>query len=106
MAKRRRTPRATTATVNWVEVRRIEPLKGHGVELFHAERPQTILAFIDGFEWMRPGAPAIVEIRRAHATHFPPGLRALVRRAVFSVLRRRKPALPGAGRVIQWIVNG
>ena len=93
--------------VTWVEVSHIGR-KGHGVEFSHAARPDTILAFIVGFEWMhKPGTAAKVEILRAHATRFSPAVRTLVRRKVLSVLRQRGRTnwLATRGPIRLW-VNG
>jgi hypothetical protein len=109
----KRPKQATTArrkagpTVTWVEVGHIGR-KGHGVEFSHAARPETVLAFINGFEWMhKPDTAARVEILRAHATRFSPAVRSLVRRKVLSVFKQRgKTNWLGSRGQIRLVVNG
>ena len=99
--------RETGPRVTWVEVSHIGR-KGHGVEFSHAVRPDTILAFIDGFEWMHTqGTAARVEILRAHVTRLSPAVRTLVRRKVLLVLRQRGETdwLESGGPIRLW-VNG
>jgi hypothetical protein len=97
----------TGPNVKWVEVDHIKAVLGHGVEFWHVTQPDTVLAFIVGCDFMqRANATATVELVRADRAELAPPQRAMLRRKVLSVVRRRgRCRWPGTGQ-IQAVVNG
>jgi hypothetical protein len=72
--KAARTPRSRAAAseavkiplVHWADEERLDNL-GHGVQFLHEEL-QRVVAFLEGFEWLRPGTSATVRLLRSCPT--------------------------------------
>ncbi len=76
--------------IEWVETRKSDSGRDHGVEFLHEARPGRVAAFIVGYEWMhRPGQqPVRVEISKALSK--TPEIEEEVREAVAAFLESER----------------
>jgi hypothetical protein len=86
--------------VIWREVEHIGG-KGHGVEFVYVSDPDLLVAFLDGFGWLRdPKEPATVEILRKGAVKVPDTVIEEARRAVLHTVQQGAIGARRTGNII------